>query len=123
MSEGDNANYWQSQAEGGCCWGPGGTSWRVCGCPGCLRVLKASLCRSLAGDYLAKATVGVKISPDWIGGAYRSGNTETRELETQGCGRVENSTDNFRLLAGDDESAKTLTSTFQNSRSNDVQGL
>lgn len=63
------------------------------------------MCRSLADSYFAKATVGVEISSGRIGGAYRSGNTKTRDLETQGCGRGEISTDSFRLLSGDDASA------------------
>lgn len=48
--------------------------------------LEDLLVRSLADDYLAKATVGFAISPRQIGGAYWSGNTETMESETQGCG-------------------------------------
>lgn len=43
--------------------------------------------RPLADDYFAKATVDVQISPERIGGAFRSGSPKTKETETQGCGK------------------------------------
>lgn len=56
------------------------------------------MCRSLAGDDFAKATVDVQISSEWIGGAVRSDSPETRESKTQGCRRGWISVDSFRYL-------------------------
>lgn len=85
--------------------------------------LGASLCRSVAEDDFAKATVDVQISPEWIGGAFRRGSPETREIKTQGRGSGWISTDSFPdLLEMMCQGAANVDdSTFQISRSNDMQ--